>query len=193
MRTRPGNSAARLRRDNSWTSVANSFPAARYAGCESASGSQWTSGSRVCTSTGKRRLGVVMNTRRPTRIASRDEPALSLAAADVLDHRVREHDVERAVLEGKVARVALDVANAGVARAKALAVVQAERGDPLRPRVVLLEEVQRAAAVALAEAELVRADVEHGRLRCGLQLVEEEAQLALSRPQGDGVGEPHRA
>ena len=35
-----------------------------------ASGSQWTTGSRVCTSTGKRRFGVVMKTRRPTRIAS---------------------------------------------------------------------------------------------------------------------------
>ena len=147
----------------------------------------------MCTSTGKRRLGVVMNTRRPTRIASLTSlrwrsrpPTCSITAFENTTSNC-------AVFEGKVARVALDIANAGVARAKAVPVVEAERGDPLRPRVALLEEVQRAAAVALAEAELVRADVEHGRVRCGLQLVEEEAQLALSRPQGDGIGEPHRA
>ena len=76
-------------------------------------------------------------------------------------------------------------ADVRVARAEARAVVEPERGDPLRPRVVLLEEVQRPAAVALAEPELVGADVEHGRLRRRAQLVEEEPQLALARAEGD--------
>ena len=39
----------------------------------------------------------------------RDEPPLPLASADVLDHGVREDDVERAVGERQRARVTLDV------------------------------------------------------------------------------------
>ena len=75
-----------------------------------------------------------------------DEAPLRLAAADVLDHGVREDDVEGAVRERQLERVALDVRDGGVALAEPLAGVQAERGDPLRPGVVLLEEVERAAA-----------------------------------------------
>ncbi len=70
--------------------------------------------------------------------------------------------------------------------------MEAERRDPFRPRVVLLEEVERPAAATLAEATLVRADVQHGGLRRGVQLVEEEPQLALARAEGDGVDESHR-
>ena len=79
----------------------------------------------------------------------------------------------------------------GVARAEARAVLEPERRDPLRPRVELLEEVQRRAAVALAEGELVRADVEHGRLRGRLELVEEQPELAPAGAEGHGIGEAH--
>ena len=173
--------------------MAQPFPANRYARCANASGSQWTSGSRVCTSTGKRRFGVVMKTRAADADRFGHEPALSLASADVLDHGVREHDVELTVPERKLARVPLHVADPGVARAEALTVMEPQRGDALRPRVALLEEVQRPAAVSLAEAELVRPDVEHGRLLRGLKLVQEQPELPLARAEGDGIDDPHRA
>src|SRR6187431_938839 len=121
-----------------------------------------------------------------------DELPLALASSDVLDDGVREHDVERAVLERQRTRVSLDVRDARIPRAEAGAVVQPERRDPLGPGVELLEEVHRRAAVALAEAELVRADVEHRRVRRRSQLLEEEAKLALARAQRDRVDEPHR-
>ena len=158
MRTRPGKSAARAsaREEVHAPSRTPSRPRDRP-GASSESGSQWTSGRRVCTSTGKRRFGVVTNTLRPTRSASRTKRRWRSRAADVLDHRVREHDVELAVTERKGARVALDVPNARVARTEPLAVLQPERGDPLRPGVALLEEVERATPVALAERKLVGA------------------------------------
>ena len=121
------------------------------------------------------------------------EAALALAAADVLDHRIREHDVELAVTERKGARVPLDVPNARVARTEPLAVLQPERGDPLWPGVARLEEVERATPVALAERKLVGPDVEHGGLSGRPQLVEEQPQLPLPRAQGDGISESHRA
>ena len=110
----------------------------------------------------------------------------------MLDDGVREDDVELTLGEGQRARVALHVRDLRVPGTEAGAVVEAERGDPFRPRVVLLEEVERAAAVALAEATLVRADVQHGGLRRGVQLVEEQPQLALARAEGDVVDESHR-
>jgi hypothetical protein len=112
-----------------------------------------------------------------------DKTALPFAAADVLDDGVREDDVESAVLERERAGVALHVANARVPLTKAHALVQAERRDLLWPGIELLEEVERRAPVALAEAELVRADVEHGRLRRRRKLVEEEPQLSPSRAE----------
>ena len=90
----------------------------RRRGPRARSGSQCTSGSRVCTSIGNQRFGVVRNTRRPTRSASRDERPLALAAADVLDHRVRVDDVEGAVGERERARVALDVGDARGSRSR---------------------------------------------------------------------------
>ena len=51
-----------------------------------------------------------------------DELPLPLAAADVLDDGVREHDVELAVGERQRERVALHVADARVALAEAIAV-----------------------------------------------------------------------
>ena len=77
---------------------------------------------------------------------------------------------------------------------KRRAVVEAERGDPLRPRVVLLEEVVRpAAALAprVAERDLVDADVEHGRRRVRPHQFEEERELAPARAERDRIGEPH--
>ena len=122
----------------------------------------------------------------------RYELALPRASTHVLDHGVREDDVERAVREGQRARVALDVGDVRVAGAETFAVVQAERRDALGPRIALLEEVQRRAAVSVPEAELVGSDVEHRRRGRRPQLVEKEPQLSLSRAQRDGVGEPHR-
>ena len=133
-----------------------------------------------------------MNTRRPTRSASETNWRWRARPAHVLDHRVREDDVERAVREGQRARVALDVGDVRVAGAEPFAVVQTERRDALRPRVALLEEVHRRAAVSVPEAELVGPDVEHRRIGGRPQLVEKEPQLSLPRAQRDGVGEPHR-
>jgi len=121
-----------------------------------------------------------------------DEALLALSTADVLDHRVREHDVERTVLEGERARVALHIADFRVAGTKAGAVVETERGDALRPRIHLLEEVERPAAVALAEGELVGTDIEHRGVGSRVQLLEEELELAPSGAKGDLIDEPHR-
>ena len=145
----------------------------------------------MCTSTGNRRLGVVMNARRPTRSASVTKRRWPVRVPDVLDHRIREDDVELAVRERQAARVALDVPNRGVPAREARPVVQPEGGDALGPRIVLLEEVERAAAVALSETALVGTDVEHRRLRRRLQLVEEEPQLAGAGAHRDAVDEPH--
>ncbi len=106
------------------------------------------------------------------------EAPLADAVPDVLDHRIREDDVELAVGERQVASVALDVPNRGVPAREARPVVQPEGGDALGPRIALLEEVERAAAVALSETQLVGTHVEHRCLRRRLQLVQEEPQLA---------------
>ena len=49
-----------------------------------------------------------------------DEALLLILPAHVLDHRVREDDVEDTILERQLERVGLDVARLGVARAEAL-------------------------------------------------------------------------
>ena len=116
----PGRATRELRRDEQVDLLRPVLPErARTPRAQVASGSQWTSGSRVCTSSGNRRFGVVMKTRRPTRSASRDEAALPLAAADVLDDGVREDDVELAVGERQRERVALHVPISGIALAEA--------------------------------------------------------------------------
>jgi hypothetical protein len=59
----------------------------------------------------------------------------------------------------------------------------------MRPaRGSALEEVQRPAPVALAEAELVRTDVEHRRLRGRSQLVEEEPHRSRERREMASAG-----
>jgi hypothetical protein len=121
----------------------------------------------------------------------RHEPTLAHGAADVLDHGVREDDVELTVRERERTGVALDVPDPRVANPEALALVEAERGDPVRPRVELLEEVERPATAPLAEAELVRADVEDRGLRGRAELVEEQLQLPPPGPERDRVDEPH--
>ena len=121
-----------------------------------------------------------------------DEAALLLAAADVLDHGVREDDVELAVRERQVEGVALDVARARVALPEPRPFVQAERRDPLRPGVELLEEVERpATAPLLAEGGVVDSDVQHRGLRGRRHRLHEERELAPPRTQRDGVGEAH--
>ena len=90
----------------------------------------------------------------------RDEESLPHAVAHVLDHRVREDDVELPIGEGKRAGISLDVADVWIASAERGAVLEPERRDLLRPRVQLLEEVERPAAVTLAEPELVGPDIE---------------------------------
>ena len=123
-----------------------------------------------------------------------DERLLTHARAHVLDDGVRVHDVERRVAERERARVALHVRDVRVALPEAGAVVEAERGDPLRPRVVLLEEVVRHAATLaprVAEGDLVHADVEHGRRHIRPHQFEEERELAPARAERDRIGEPH--
>ena len=178
MRTRPGNSDLRLPLERRLISFAQSLPSAEYDACASRSGSQWTSG-KACVHL-EREAAVRRRDECPAADAERfpHESALPVTISDVLDDGVREHDVELAVRKRKRQRVALDVADARVTLAEALAFVESERGDALGPRIELLEEVERAAAVALAEPELVGADVEHGRLASRLQLVEEELELA---------------
>ena len=119
IRTSPGKRRAQRAGPSSRFCFAQGLRTRSYARCETASGSQWTSGRRVCTSTGNQRFGVVMNARRPTRSASATKRRCSLLPADVLDHRVREDDVEGAVLERQLERVGLDVARVRVARAEA--------------------------------------------------------------------------
>ena len=120
-----------------------------------------------------------------------DELPLTVAPTDVLDHRIREDDVELAVSERERAGVSLHVPDPGVASAEPGAVLEAERRDPSRPGVELLEEVERAAAVVLPEAELVGAHVEHRRLRRRLELLEEETELSPTRAERDGVDNAH--
>ena len=109
----------------------------------------------------------------------------------MLDHCIREDDVELTVGERKCARVSLDVADVRVASAKRIAVLEPERRDLLRPRVQLLEEVERPAAVRLAEPELVGPDVEDARLRGRLKLLEEQPELAPAGAERDRVDEAH--
>src|SRR5439155_10462515 len=123
----------------------------------------------VCQALGKpvdeREPGVYLDRESPVRRREKhpspdtqglgDEPALLLARADVLDHGVREHNVELAVAEREVERIPLDVADRRVADAEARSVVQAARGDPIGPGMERLEEVERRAPGALAEPELV--------------------------------------
>src|SRR6185312_13209408 len=68
--TAPGKSARKSEGPSRWFSFAQDLPARSYARPASDAGSQCTSGSLVCTSTGNQRLGVVRKTRRPTRSAS---------------------------------------------------------------------------------------------------------------------------
>ena len=53
-----------------------------------------------------------------------DHRALPMAIADVLDHRIGEHDVELTVREGERARVALNVRDLRIPGTKALPFVQ---------------------------------------------------------------------
>ena len=148
----------------------------------------------MCSSIGNQRFGVVRNTRRPTRSASATNRALPLPVADVLDHGVREDDVEGPVGKREGTRVALDVGDLRIPLAEPDAVVQPERGDPLAPGIELLEEVVRPAArlaSGAAEADLVGADVEHRGRRGRAHLVEEEPQLPAARPERDGIDEIH--
>ena len=121
----------------------------------------------------------------------RDEESLPRAVAHVLDHRVREDDVELSVGEGKRAGVSLDVADVWIASAERRAVLEPERRDLLWPRVQLLEEVERPAAVALPEPELVGPDVEDAGARSRLKLLEEEPELAPAGAQRDRVDKAH--
>ena len=67
------------------------------------------------------------------------------AAGDVLDDRVREPEVERAVREGQVAAVGAHRAHLRERRREPVELGPADPGDLLRPRVERLEEVVRRA------------------------------------------------
>ena len=112
-----------------------------------------------------------------------DEPPLPVpAAGDVLDDGVREAEVELAVGERQLAPVGADRRDGREGGGEAIELGVADGGDPLGPRVERLEEV---VARAAAERRVGDADVDDGRLRAGLEEVEEEAQLPLPAPQRD--------
>jgi 3-methyladenine DNA glycosylase/8-oxoguanine DNA glycosylase len=136
-------------------------------------------------------LGVVTKARRGDSKRLRDEAPLLLAATDVLDHGVREDDVELPVREGQLEGVTLNVARSRKALAEARSLVQPQCGDLARPGVELLEEVERPAALVLAEGGVVGSDVEHRRLGGRRHRLHEERELAPSGTQGDCVGEAH--
>ena len=96
----------------------------------------------MCTSTGNQRFGVVTKARRDDAQSLVDEAALLHPAADVLDHRIREADVELGVVERQRERVALDVPRPRDSAPGSAPLVQAERRDLLGPWIQLLEEVR---------------------------------------------------
>ena len=75
------------------------------------------------------------------------------------------------------ARISLHIRDVWIPRAEPDAVLEPERGNAPGPRVQLLQEIERPAAVTLAEPELVGSDIEEGRLRGRLELVEEGRSL----------------
>ncbi len=109
-----------------------------------------------------------------------DELPLTFApTGDVLDDRVREAEVERAVGERQLAAVRADRGDEREGGGEAVELGVADGGDPLRPRVEGLEEV---VARAASEGRVGDADVDDGRLRAGPVQVEEEAKLPLAAP-----------
>ncbi len=73
----------------------------------------------MCGSSGNSRFGVVTKTRAGDPAELGDELPLTVAAAgDVLDHGVREAEVEGAVGEGQLAPVGADGGDPGKAAAK---------------------------------------------------------------------------
>ena len=159
-------------------------PSGRTTRCAYRSGSQWTSGSRVCTSIGKQ--PVRRRDEHAPADAERlgDEEPLPLGVTDVLDHRVREDDVEGVVVERQRARVTLDVRDLRIPTAKAAAVVEAERGHLRPPRVVLLEEVVRVAPELTAVSPKLTSSTPTSStvvVRPRSQLVAEQPQLSPPR------------
>ena len=103
-------------------------------------------------------------------------------AGDVLDHGVREAEVELAVRERKLAPVGAHRGHGREGGGEAVELGVADAGDALGPRVERLEEV---VARAVPERRVGHADVDHGRLGAGLEEIEEEAQLPFPAPQRD--------
>ena len=100
----------------------------------------------------------------------------------MLDDRVREAEVERAVLERQLAAVGAHRVTSGNAAAK--------RSSSVWPTAVIRSGHGYSASKKLslesaAERRVGDADVDHGRLRPGVVEVEEEAKLALAAPEGD--------
>ena len=146
IRTGPGKSARSSPGPSRWFSFAHERPARSYARCAVRSGSQWTSGRRVCTldrepSVRRRQEDVTTHAQRLG-----DEGALALLAADMLGARRWRTRSRRRRPERQRAGVSLDVGDVRVGVAKPGTVVEPERGDAVRPRVQLLEEVVRAAS-----------------------------------------------
>ncbi len=185
-RTGTGNSSRRSPGPRRWFSFAHGIRARSYTRPATGSGSQWTSGSRVCTSIGNQRFGCREEHATPDPQRFADECLLPVPPADVLDHGVRVDDVEGVVGERQGARVALDVRDTRVPLPEARAVVETERREPRRPRICLLEDVVgRAAALAagLTERDLVDPDVEHRRLGSRPHELPEQGELAPSRAE----------
>ena len=116
------------------------------------------------------------------------EPALALTpTANVLDHGVREREVELTVAERKLAPVGLHGPDCRERGPKAIELGDPDTGDLLRPRVASLEEVVGRAAT---EWRVGDSDVDHRRRGPGLERLEEEPELPLAAPHGHPRRDP---
>ena len=148
--------------------------------------------SRVCTSTGNHRFGVVTNARRETRSASSTKRRCSAGPPTCSITAFENAMSNSSSSKGSASASPWTYLRLRIALAKARPFVHAERRHLLRPRVQRLEEVQCPAARVLAEGDVVDADVEHRRRLGRRHRLHEEAELPPARAKGDRVGEAHR-
>jgi hypothetical protein len=113
------------------------------------------------------------------------ERALCLAVADVLEHRVREPEVERPVRERQRPAVGLHGRDLGERLGEARERRHADRGDPRGPRIPGLEEV----VGTIPERRVGHADVQDRGLGPRTERLQKEVELPPAAPQRDAVGE----
>ena len=141
----------------------------------------------MCGSTGKRRFGVVTNTRFATRASSWQKRSWSLRPPTCSTTAFERGDVERAVRDQELAAVGHHGADLWERLREVRERHVPDRGDLLRPGIEGLEEaVRQRLALALAEGRVRDADVDDGCLRGRLDEVVEELQLLPAAAQRSG-------